>query len=51
MAAYGNIGNERPRAGQSLWGRSRPGGIPNECDPALYTTSTIQMLPSGWITR
>ena len=26
-------------------------GIPSECDPELSTTSTIRMLPSGWITR
>src|SRR5580658_1202208 len=31
--------------------RNRLAGIPSERDPELSTTSAIQMLPSGWITR
>jgi len=26
-------------------------GLPSECDPELPITSTIQILPSGWITK
>jgi len=42
-------GHDRP--GLLIGLRDRLAGIPSECDPELSTTSTIQMLPSGWITR
>ena len=41
----------RDRLGLLIGHRDRLAGIPSECDPELSTTSTIQMLPSGWITR
>jgi hypothetical protein len=41
----------RDRLGLLVGHRDRLAGIPSECDPELSTTSTIQMLPSGWITR
>jgi hypothetical protein len=40
----------RDRHGLLIGHRDRLAGIPSECDPELSTTSTIQMLPSGWIT-
>jgi hypothetical protein len=44
-------GAGRDRRGLLIGHRDRLARIPNECDPELSTTSTIQMLPSGWITR
>src|SRR5580658_568855 len=41
----------RDHLGLLIGHRDRLAGIPSECDPELSTTSTIQMLPSGWITR
>src|SRR5580658_5993342 len=41
----------RDRLGLLITHRDRLAGIPSECDPELSATSTIQMLPSGWITR
>jgi hypothetical protein len=41
----------RDRLGLLIGHRDRLAGIPSECDPELSTTSTILMLPSGWITR
>jgi hypothetical protein len=41
----------RDRLGFLIGHRDRLVGIPSECDPELSTTSTIQMLQSGWITR
>jgi len=41
----------RDRLGLLIGLRDRLAGIPSECDPELSTTSTVQMLPSGWIKR
>jgi hypothetical protein len=41
----------RDRLGLLIGHRDRLAGIRGEFDPELSTTSTIQMLPSGWITR
>ena len=41
----------RDRLGLLVGHRDRLAGIPSECDPELSTTSTVQMLPSGWIKR
>jgi hypothetical protein len=41
----------RNRLGLRIGHRDRLAGIPIKCDPELSTTSTIQMLQSGWITR
>ena len=50
--------SSRPRAvlgrdhlGLLVAHRDRLAGITSQCDPELSITSTIQMLPSGWITR
>jgi len=41
-----------PMRAMTTLNRSRTNcGIPSECDPELSTTSTVQMLPSRWITR
>ena len=59
--AKGYIGHDQPSRAARGVGRDRLGlliglrdrlvGNPTECYPELSTTSTIQMLPSGWITR
>jgi hypothetical protein len=59
--AKGYIGHDQPSRAARGVGRDRLGlliglrdrlvGDPTECDPELSTTSAIQMLPSGWITR
>jgi hypothetical protein len=44
-------GAGRDHLGLLIGHRDRLAGIPSERDPELATTSTMQMLPSGWITR
>jgi hypothetical protein len=44
-------GAGRDRLGVLIGPRDRLAGIPSECHPELSTTSTVQMLPSGWFLR